>query len=64
MVTLVRDYFDTWQTIATRKEVYDQVMKEQGLSHTAMLPIFTALAYMVTMEELSFNPIGYYGKNW
>lgn len=63
MKNLVIDYFNTWQSIATRKEVYDQIMGENDLGHKEMLPLFSVLAEM-TQEGLLTNQGAYYSKQW
>jgi len=64
MVSLVVDYFDHWQTIATRKEIYDQIKAERLFSPGRMLSIFPVLTFMVISKQLTWNPKGYYSKNW
>lgn len=56
MKDLVIDYFNTWQSIATRKEMYD-------LKHKDMLPLFSVLAEM-TQKGMLTNQGAYYSRQW
>lgn len=63
MVEYIRDYFNTWQTIATKKEIHDQILYERKLDMTQMMDMFVALNHMLSSLQLTFQK-GYYSKNW
>ena len=63
MINLIVEFFDIWQTIATKKEIHDQILAEQRFSLREMYPIFGSLSFMVESNQLTFMN-GYYSKNW
>lgn len=59
----VTEYFNTWQTIATVKELHDQILAENKFTMTEMCDLFPVLNSM--MSDGSITLTGqYYAKAW